>query len=329
MSTLSDRDPAVRCTAIEALAGSVRCAVPTSRRGSAASWATPTLRSAPARPPPLSHGGPGRREDGHLVWRAVLDDDATTADALMAAAVVPSAALVPDLIGLVRRGQETPASGTLSVRTVTSSWTSSRGGSTRGRQAPVSSALTTAASRGGGERGGTLLLAALLDPRPDIAEAAATGLHRVRATAPAQAVDTRARNAVATAVDRQLDRAHLVVNGLAALEGVEEVDPLQGSAAGGALRGLASYPARRDRRPRHHSGACHCRARVEDDSTRVSRRSSSTSRSGDAHRTSSPWSHQVCTRRRAAPRREGPDVHGNRPQQGRRRRAEGRRNGWR
>jgi hypothetical protein len=32
---------------------------------------------------------------------------------------------------------------------------------------------------------------------------------------------------VATAVDRQLDRAHLVGNGLAALEGVEEVGPLR------------------------------------------------------------------------------------------------------
>jgi hypothetical protein len=145
----------------------------------------------------------------------------------MAAAAVPSAALVPYLIGLVRRGQETPglrdalcAHGDQLVDEL-------EGWLDAGTAGPGLVALTTAAARGGGERGRALLLAALHDPRPEVAEAAATGLHRIRATASAQAVDTRARNAVGAAVDRVLDRAQLVVNGLAALEGVEEVAPLR------------------------------------------------------------------------------------------------------
>ncbi|HEX6056879.1 MAG TPA: hypothetical protein VFY98_13785, partial [Intrasporangium sp.] len=96
-----------------------------------------------------------------------------------------------------------------------------------GTTGPGLVALTTAAARGGGERGRALLLASLHDPRLEVAEAVATGLHRVRATSSAQTVDTRARNAVGTAVDRELDRAQLVVNGLAALEGVEGVAPLR------------------------------------------------------------------------------------------------------
>jgi hypothetical protein len=227
MGALSDRDAPVRCTAIESLAGVGAMRRPDVRERVGRLLGDPDVEVRARAAAAVSRGEPGRREDGHLVWRAVLDDEATTADALMAAASVPSAALVSDLIGLVRRGQETPglrdalcAHGDLLVDEL-------QGWLDAGTTGPGLVALTTAAARGGGERGRALLLTALLDSRPEVAQAAATGLHRVRATASAQAVDTRARSAVGAAADRELDRAELVLNGMAALDGVEGVAPLR------------------------------------------------------------------------------------------------------
>ncbi|WP_353507504.1 Npt1/Npt2 family nucleotide transporter [Intrasporangium sp.] len=227
VGALSDSDPSVRCTAVEALAGGGEMRRPEVRERVGSLLGDPDVAVRARAAAAVSRGQPGRREDGHLVWRQVLADEATSAHALMAAAAVPSAALVPDLIGLVRRGQETPglrealcAHGDQLVDEL-------EGWLDAGTVGPGLVALTTAAARGGGERGRALLLAALHDPRPEVSEAAATGLHRMRATAAAQAIDTRARNAVGTAVDRQLDRAQLVRNGLAVLEGVDEAAPLR------------------------------------------------------------------------------------------------------
>ncbi len=240
MSALSDRDASVRCAAVEALAGVGEMRRPEVREQVGNLLRDPDVAVRARAAAAVSRGHPGRREDAQLVWRQLLDDDATSAHALMVAAAVRAPPSVPDLIGLVRRGQETPglrdalcAHGDQLVDEL-------EGWLDAGTAGPGLVALTTAAARGGGERGRALLLAALHDPRPELAEAAATGLQRVRATASAQAVDTRARNAVGAAVDRVLDRAQLVVNGLAALEGVEEVAPLRD-----ALRDELSEVSRR------------------------------------------------------------------------------------
>ena len=239
-SALSDPDASVRCTAVESLAAVGEMRRPDVRAQVGTLLGDPDVAVRARAAAAVSRAEPGPGEDGHLVWRAVLDDQDTTADALLAAAAVPSAALVPDLIGLVRLGQETPglpdALGAHGDQLVDEL----EGWLDAGTTGPGLVALTTAAARGGGERGRALLLAALVDARLDVAEAAATGLHRVRARASAQAVDTRARSAVGAAVDRELDRAELVVNGLAAVEGVEEVGPL-----GDALREELAEVSRR------------------------------------------------------------------------------------
>jgi hypothetical protein len=215
---LSDPDPSVRSAAVEALArlDATRRPEVESHVGSLLGDSDAGVRARAGAA--VSRASDSRSEDGYRVWRAVLDDDATAGEALAAAATVPSEALVPDLIRLV--GVAPPPPGLPDAL-------SANGGrlveeferlvSADGR-GPALVTVATALARGAGDHGRDVLLEALGHPRREVAEAAALGLAKVSALGNVQAIDARARKAVGTAAERELERARLVVDALAVLD---------------------------------------------------------------------------------------------------------------
>jgi hypothetical protein len=226
-TALTDPEPAVRCAAVEALAGVGATGRPEVEGQLGSLLGDPDAGVRARAGAAVSRGQPGRREDGRVVWRAVLDDEPTTVEALTAAAAVPSPVLVPDLLALVGDGVLPPGLGdALSAHgdhLVLELEQRLSGGS----PGPGLLALTTAVARGGGDRGRSLLLSALVDERADVAEASAIGLSRMPREGRAHALDTRARRAVGTAVDRELHRAAVIVDALEVLDGTLAAEPLR------------------------------------------------------------------------------------------------------